>query len=306
MWDAPAGWRTDARETGVAWLPEGARMSTTLTPGPARRFGRGPDADAALVGNAAAGDDHAFEAFYHRHADGLLGYCRHLLGSRHEAEDAVQQTFFSAYREIAGGRLPDKPKPWLYAIARNRSMSTIRARREQPSDLVERESPELTEVVGGRADLRQLVLDLHRLPEDQRSAIVLFELAGLAQADIGEVLGREPDQVRALVYQARSTLMAGRTAREIDCERVQAQLSVARGGQLNSRTLRRHVDGCEDCKAYLEEVRRQRRGLPITLPFAPVLVASGSAATSGTTAGATVGVGRQIGRLRHLAKPAAA
>ena len=221
------------------------------------------DEDGLLLRRAADGDDSAFEAFHERHADALIRYCHHLLGSRHDAEDAVQQSFFSAYREIAAGRLPEKPKAWLYAIARNRSLSTLRSRREHPAELREPPTLPLTEEVERRADLRDLVRDIDRLPEDQRSAIVLFELADLPQADIATVIGREPEQVKSLVYQARTTLMARRTARELPCKRVQQRLAVARRGELNSRVIRNHLDGCAQCTRYLEDLRRHRRGLAL-------------------------------------------
>ena len=64
----------------------------------------------------------------------ILGFCRHMLGSAEEAEDAVQHTFAAAYRDLA--RADEREivlKPWLFAIARNRCISIFRARREQPS-----------------------------------------------------------------------------------------------------------------------------------------------------------------------------
>ena len=256
------------------------------------------DEDGVLLRRAANGDDGAFEAFHDRHVDALLRYCQHLLGSRHEAEDAVQQSFFNAYRHLAAGKLPDKPKAWLYAIARNRSLSIIRSRREQPAELAEVSTLPLTDEVERRADLRELVREINLLPEDQRSAIVLFELAGLAQADIAEVIGRDPEQVKSLVYQARTTLMARRVARETSCARVQQKISVARRGELNSRLVRNHVAGCTDCAEYLEEVRRHRRRLAVIFPAAPVLAASAARHGAAVTGAAQ---GRHLGKTTQVA-----
>src|SRR4051794_40229816 len=249
------------------------------------------DEDGLLLRRAADGDDAAFEAFHDRHADALLRYCQHVLGSRHEAEDAVQQSFFNAYRRIAAGHFPDKPRAWLYAIARNQSLSIVRARRERPAEAPDRPTAALSEEVERRADLRELISDVNRLPEDQRSAIVLFELADLPQAEIADVIGREPEQVKSLVYQARSTLMARRTARAVPCARVQRQLAVSRRGELNSRVLRHHLDGCDECKRYLEDLRRHRRRLAAIFPAAPVLAAS--AAHKGALAAG-------VAKTRHL------
>src|SRR5205814_6168409 len=65
-----------------------------------------PLPDDRLVAQIRRGQDAAFEVVYDRHHRGLLSFCRHMLGSPEEAEDAVQQTFVSAYRDITGS---DKP-----------------------------------------------------------------------------------------------------------------------------------------------------------------------------------------------------
>ena len=62
----------------------------------------------------------------------------------------------------------------------------------------------LSEQVERRAELRDLVLDLGRLPENQRAALVLFEVGGLSQAEIGDVLDVHAERVKALVFQART------------------------------------------------------------------------------------------------------
>ena len=77
------------------------------------------------------GDESAFEAIYDRHHRGILSFCRHMLGSREEGEDAVQHTFIAAYRDITAADKPIQLKAWLYTIARNRCLSILRARREQ-------------------------------------------------------------------------------------------------------------------------------------------------------------------------------
>ncbi|HSD79967.1 MAG TPA: RNA polymerase sigma factor, partial [Solirubrobacteraceae bacterium] len=77
------------------------------------------DADERLVARALAGDDGAFEEIYERYHVVLLAFCRHLLGSREEAEDALQACFASAYRMLSSGVGAARLKPWLFTIARN-------------------------------------------------------------------------------------------------------------------------------------------------------------------------------------------
>ena len=119
--------------------------------------------DEHLVTRLRAGETAAFEVLYERHVRGILSFCRHMLGSREEAEDAVQQTFASAHRDLMARDRAVNLKPWLYTIARNRCLSMLRRRREDlPVDL-ETTAAGLDQEVQGRADLRELVADIQDL-----------------------------------------------------------------------------------------------------------------------------------------------
>src|SRR3954471_23128483 len=85
--------------------------------------------DERLVAALRRGDETAFEAIYDRHHRPLLGFCRHMLGSHEEAEDALQHVFAAAHRHLSEGTGHVNVKPWLYTIARNRCLSMLRARR---------------------------------------------------------------------------------------------------------------------------------------------------------------------------------
>src|SRR5215216_6033165 len=87
--------------------------------------------DERLVEHIRTGSEAAFEALFDRHHRGVLGFCRHMLGSVEEAEDAVQHTFLAAYRELVGSDKPVLLRPWLYTIARNRCLTVLRTRVRQ-------------------------------------------------------------------------------------------------------------------------------------------------------------------------------
>src|SRR4051795_9696406 len=181
--------------------------------------------DERLVDHVRDGSEAAFEAIYDRHHRGILAFCRHMLSSPEEAEDAVQHTFMSAYRHLCGATAEIQLRPWLYTIARNRCLSMLRARRERP--LAEYEEPatdHLSAEAQRRSDVRELLADVARLPEDQRAALVLSELRAVSHDEIGAILGVHREKVKALVYQARTSLAASRKARETACEEIREQL----------------------------------------------------------------------------------
>src|SRR4051812_46809798 len=142
-------------------------MATTSAPPPTAALVRRPRRtlrfarEDELVRLVRCGDESAFEAIYDRHHRGILAFCRHMLSSREEGEDAVQHTFAAAYRDITGSDKPIQLKAWLYTIARNRCLSVLRARREQVSiDDAEPATEGLASEVQRRQDLRDMLRDL--------------------------------------------------------------------------------------------------------------------------------------------------
>ena len=265
--------------------------------------------DGRLVEQVRRGNEAAFEVIFERHGPAILAFCRHMLGTREEAEDAVQHTFAAAYRDLQRGRDRDIAlKPWLFAIARNRCLSVLRARREVPTavDALESGSPSgagLAEQVEERADLRHLLADVRELPDEQRAALLLTELGDLSHTEVAGVLGCEVSRVKGLVYRARSALIARREARETPCESIREQLATLRGGSLRRNELRLHLRECPGCRSYREQVKQQRRMLAAALPVVPTLglkssvlaavgIGGGSAggltAAAGSLGGATV------------------
>ena len=246
--------------------------------------------DARLVTLIREGRAAAFEVAYDRHHRGVLSFCRHMLGDAQEAEDAVQHTFLAAYNDLISSQKPIHLRAWLFTIARNRCYSMLRARREQPAvDLNEPVTEGLATQVQRRQDLRDLVVDVRQLPDDQRAALVLAELDALSHEQIGETLGVPPKKVKALVFQARASLVASRTARETDCAEIREQLSTQRGGALRRANLRRHLRECPGCRDYRKQIERQRGQLAILLPVAPTI------ALKEAVLGATVGGGASVG-----------
>ncbi len=228
--------------------------------------------DEWLVACVRRGDTAAFETLYDRHVRELLGFCVYMLGSKQDAEDALQATFASAYRAMRADGRPVTLRPWLFTIARNNCLTILRRRRP----LVELNGevapgPDPVSEIETREEVRKVFEGLRELPESQRAALVLAEIHGLSQQEIGGVLGVRAEQVKAYVYQARSKLISERRARDADCTEIREELASARGAALLRGRLRRHVRSCPDCRLYADGVARQRRQLGALLPIVPSL-----------------------------------
>jgi RNA polymerase sigma factor (sigma-70 family) len=152
-------------------------------------------------------------ALYEQYANQIFRYCLHQLGSREEAEDAVQSTFLNAFRGIKRGVVPEIESAWLFAIAHNvclsrRRTSWRRGRIESPADfdIVE----ELAPAPSRRADELMGLQDvLEQMPENQRRAILLREWQGLSYREIAEELEVSQAAVETLIFRARRSLAAG-------------------------------------------------------------------------------------------------
>ena len=147
---------------------------------------------------------------YERYASRIFGYCLHRLGSREEAEDAVQTTFLNAFRSLSRGVVPETESAWLFKIAENVCLSRHRAsfrrrRVEAPADL---RAVEETVAAPARADEELIPLEgaLADMPAAQRRALLLREWQGLSYREIAAELEVSQSAVEALIFRARRSL----------------------------------------------------------------------------------------------------
>jgi RNA polymerase sigma factor (sigma-70 family) len=168
---------------------------------------------AARVEGALAPEADLTRALYEQYANQIFRYCLHQLGSREEAEDAVQSTFLNAFRGIRRGIVPELESAWLFKIAHNvclsrRRTTWRRGRIESPTDFDVVE--ELAPAPSRRADeLIGLQDVLEQLPDNQRRAILLREWQGLSYREIAEELDLSQAAVETLIFRARRALASG-------------------------------------------------------------------------------------------------
>ena len=182
-------------------------------------FREGSELAAAPAGRATrierrvAPEADATRELYERYSGQIFGYCLHRLGSREEAEDAVQSTFLNAFRGLVRGVVPESDSAWLFKIAENvchsrHRSSWRRGRLESPSDL-DAFQDVLPAPPRAQDELIRLGEALQGLPENQRREILLREWQGLSYREIAAELELSQSAVETLIFRARRSLVDG-------------------------------------------------------------------------------------------------
>ncbi len=262
--------------------------------------------DEQLVALFRGGNDDAFRVIHDRYRQRLFAYVRRMLpgGPRSDAEDALQDVFLSAYRALRADERPVALRAWLYRVAHNRCIDELRRPAPIPAELPDIPASDLHDPIeqsGRREDLERLVLDLGRLPQQQRSALLLRELEGLAYTEIAVTLGVSLPAVKSLLVRARMGLAEAREARDCSCEEIRLDLarSCERGVRASARA-RRHLHDCKPCGDYRVALRGTTRDLGALAPAAGPIAGlaqllgiggSGAAAGGGAIGGGAMGGG---------------
>ncbi|MFT4049714.1 MAG: RNA polymerase sigma factor [Solirubrobacterales bacterium] len=289
-------------------LRESGSTSAALLQDPRARFLR-LQSDERLVSLTRRGNEAAFETLIDRYRARLLAFCRHMVGSTEDAEDILQEVFVSAYRAMLADDRELNVRPWLYRIARNRSLNHLR--RPRPTgvdsmDVFEGGAAVATaDRVHDKMDLEDLVEDVKRLPETQRTALMLREMGDLSYDQIAEAMDTTIPSVKSLLVRARVSLAEAAESRRLSCDEVRMELgAVAEGLQKISAPARRHVGDCERCRSFKKELSNTNRKLTMLAPvgafaalkalvglklFGGASAAAGSSAAGGSTA--AVGAG---------------
>ena len=137
-----------------------------------------------------------FEKVVEQHGGTVLRVCRVVLGV-HDAEDAWSETFLAAMRAYPD--LPDdaNAEAWLVTIAHRKAIDVLRARKRQPAPVGDvPEAPTTLGVPGDNDKNGDLWQAVAGLPEKQRQAVAYHYVAGLAYAEIAEILGGTTDAAR--------------------------------------------------------------------------------------------------------------
>jgi RNA polymerase sigma-70 factor (TIGR02960 family) len=192
---------------------------------------------ADLIARAQAGDDGAFAELTEPYRRELQMHCYRMLGSLQDAEDALQDTLLSAWQGLSGFEGRASLRTWLYRIATNRCLNTLRSASRRPArewDVPNVEPPEptrLSEVVwlepypdtllaqtidvphGPEAHYEQteaislaFVTALQALPPRQLAVVILRDVLGFRASEVAEMLDSTVESVNSALKRARASL----------------------------------------------------------------------------------------------------
>ena len=220
--------------------------------------------DDQLLALFRAGSDEAFNTLHDRYRQRLFAYVRQMLASqsRQDAEDVLQDVFVRAFGALRADDRQVNVRAWLYRVAHNRCIDHLRRPIPAPADVFEMSRTPLhdpLEDAQRREDLRRLVTDVGRLPEQQRSALLMREIDGMSYADLATALDVTVPAVKSLLVRARLGLVEAAEARTTDCAVIREDLVAAydRGVKASGRA-RRHMKECAGCREYRSALRGVR------------------------------------------------
>jgi RNA polymerase sigma-70 factor (ECF subfamily) len=169
--------------------------------------------DSELVQQIQSGEDAAFDELMRRYKRPVVNFVHRLLGNAADADDVAQEVFVRVYRNLDTYRPKTKFSTWLFALARNAAIDRLRWRTRHPAERIESAAqlaaPSGTaDEVAAREVGEQIAAAVDKLPEDQRTALVLAEYHGLSYAEIAEVMHCSEKSVESRLYRAKQTLRA--------------------------------------------------------------------------------------------------
>ena len=150
----------------------------------------------------------ATRQLYERHSSRIFGFCLSRLGSREEAEDAVQTTFLNAQRGLGRGVVPEYELAWLFKIAQNVCHNRHQSARRRGRIEAAHDLDALQDVIASpdrdpAVSLGEVTQALGAIPTRQRRALVLREFQGYSYEEIANELGISVGAVETLLFRAR-------------------------------------------------------------------------------------------------------
>jgi RNA polymerase sigma-70 factor (ECF subfamily) len=176
-----------------------------------------------LVARLKARNEEAFETAVRQYGGQMLATARRLLGNEHDAQDAVQQAFMSAFKSIDGFNGNARLSTWLHRIVANAALMQMRARRRRPEAPIDDLLPQFDEQgrwadeseesgwpdehpMDRRDTCKMVRRCIDKLPEAYRSVLLLRDIEGLDPAEVADTLGITQNATKVRLHRARQAL----------------------------------------------------------------------------------------------------
>lgn len=180
------------------------------------------DPDAALMVRFRRGDESAFDALVEKFKTPVFNFVRRQISDADEAEDIAQNVFVQIFKSADRYEPSAKFTTWLFTIARNLCLNEFRRRqRHQLQSLQEelatdsdREHPQFADprarspaVETAEKEFQERIMQaIRKLPENQRTAVLLCRYEGLSYEEIARVINASPSATKSLLHRARESL----------------------------------------------------------------------------------------------------
>jgi RNA polymerase sigma-70 factor (ECF subfamily) len=167
--------------------------------------------DSEVVRRIQSGDDNAFDELMRRYKGPVVNFAYRMLSNAEDADDIAQEVFVRVYQNLDTYRPETKFSTWLFALTRNAAIDRLRWRGRHPAESIE-SAPELATSSTSAHDAEtrevgeQISAAVAKLPEDQRTALVLAEYHDLSYAEIAGVMHCSEKSVESRLYRAKQTL----------------------------------------------------------------------------------------------------
>lgn len=184
------------------------------------------DADVQLMLRFQKGEVGAFQQLFQKYSSSVVNFASHFLGNRARAEEIAQEVFLQVYRWQTKYEAKAKFSTWLFKIAHNHCLNEVRKgeyrvsiesigpQEDADGDERERQLPDTNpskgeDILAAKQAAKRIEKILQRVPETQRTALMLSRLEGMSYQEVAEVLGVTEKAVKSLVFRATQSLKDG-------------------------------------------------------------------------------------------------
>lgn len=200
---------------------DGVELTISLSDGAKVKQGDLVDPDFHLVQLAQNGDSKAFDELVMKYSQKLYGLVYHMTSNKEDTHDLLQDVFAKAYRSVSKFRGNSMFYTWIYSIATNMTLNFLKKRKRRVTSSLDdidagiQNDPAFIDASHQANPRRQININelqiklnnaMMALSNDHRAVVTMFDIQGMAHAEIGKILGISDGTVRSRLFYAHQQL----------------------------------------------------------------------------------------------------